>query len=725
MNRHPRLEAYLDTVTSSLSDDAELRLDVRAEFAAHLDETAARFQSDGHSPDESAELTLKTFGQTTDFADELLAANRLRMRLRSRARLLLRALVIPAAVVAAVVSLYAAFAPLSLVSVPSSSLGSRGPSEWLSWHGFKHLSPQQHLIVYGDSKRTDTAAAQRAIWEAWPTNVVYLNNYLSHLCGGYGYESLGHTADERLAAFDKVLDTATALDPANARYHYLRADKLLEQGATIETVDLGKNGKGESRSDFRLVVKDRATLDRAMAELSAGLRQPAFRRYSTDMLCERLAILGPPVRLTDQIEQIGISACVLLPDISAARKLARASVGYARLLATEGKTEEARPFADAWQTLTTQITEDSFTLIDVLVAGAIAKLGETNAVAFYREIGDTAAAERTRVAAAAIGAPVAAFRARAKAGVNDDGVRAKAGVLAGLLLPALGEKVPDADLTPSRLVEYTILDQATCGVAGLILVVLMFGALGVALRWRFLRGGASAPLLLLPDAPQFARILGYGVLLPLGLYLAWTHLPLPHGRGEGLSVNWPAALILVVLLVAGIVTTTVTLAARAIRIRCKTLGIEVPPAGKSPYLIWGISLAIALICASFAAFGPTEMAGVTGWHDALLVGLGGLGAVWLTAALAACTIFLRGLFGSSRYGLYRGTVARSLIPYFALATVLLTLVSQPYLSRRESRLIASDPLIQPATSKTSAGFTRLEARLVERLRSEMLKAEGR
>ena len=47
-------------------------------------------------------------------------------------------------------------------------------------------------------------------------------------------EVQGHTPDERLAAFSKALDTATALDSANARYHYMRADKLLDQGATIE-----------------------------------------------------------------------------------------------------------------------------------------------------------------------------------------------------------------------------------------------------------------------------------------------------------------------------------------------------------------------------------------------------------------------------------------------------------------------------------------------------------
>ncbi len=104
MNRPPRISAYLDAVTASLEGDDELRLDVRAELAAHLDEATARFESEGHSPEESAELAIKSLGPAADYAGDLVAANRGRMRLRGHIRLLLRALVVPAAIVAALIS---------------------------------------------------------------------------------------------------------------------------------------------------------------------------------------------------------------------------------------------------------------------------------------------------------------------------------------------------------------------------------------------------------------------------------------------------------------------------------------------------------------------------------------------------------------------------------------------------------------------------------------------
>ena len=83
-------------------DDPELRLDVRAELASHIEELTASFQAEGKTPEESVELALKAFGSPADIAGDLAAANRGRMRLRALARLAARALLVPAAVVLAV-----------------------------------------------------------------------------------------------------------------------------------------------------------------------------------------------------------------------------------------------------------------------------------------------------------------------------------------------------------------------------------------------------------------------------------------------------------------------------------------------------------------------------------------------------------------------------------------------------------------------------------------------
>ncbi len=223
MNQDPRIAPYLDAVTASLDGDDELRLDVRAELAAHLDEAAAQFQSEGRSPDESAELAIQSLGPATDYAGDLVAANRPRMRLRARIRLLLRALVIPAAIVAALISLrgcVSVHCMFYMMTEDSNTSRSARVTQWVYLHWLtpseSAFSREQRLILHGDTACADKVAGQRAIWEAWPTNVVYLNNYLSALF--LAYDTLGRTPAERLSAFDRELDKAIALDPQNARY---------------------------------------------------------------------------------------------------------------------------------------------------------------------------------------------------------------------------------------------------------------------------------------------------------------------------------------------------------------------------------------------------------------------------------------------------------------------------------------------------------------------------
>ena len=732
MSLHPRIHAYLDAATRPLTGDEELRLDIRAELAAHLEDTAAGFEGEGHTPEASVDLAIQSIGPATDYAADLMAANRARMRWRSRSRLFLRALIVPAALVAALVSLSVAFiSPLALVRMVGNSPEAfeMAPPSWLQHLGRHRLSRDEHLIVYGDPTRHDPVAAQRAIWEAWPNRLVYLNNYLTALYSRY--DQLGATPADCFGTLERELRPALALDPTNARYHYLLADKMLARAATVETIDKGKDAKGNTVCDYRLAVKDRVLLDRAMAELQAGIHLPALRRYATDMLTERLAILGPPHRLAEQVEQTGIAAGVLLPDLATYRNLTRASIGYARLLIEEGHPDAARPFIDTWQTLSRQLTDDSFTLIDVLVAGALGRIGQDSAVRLYQAMGDAQAADRTLQAATAFNAPVTAYRTRVKATEVPERdqqrlITRKAGILSNLLLPALGESVTEAELAPSRLVEYVLLDQATCSLASLLLLVLMAGALGVVLRWRATPGAAGAPLLLLPDSRQALHVVAGGVLLPLAVYTAWTCLPLPSfGRGESLGTTWPIAVTQALILVEAIVVLTTCLVIRHTRTRCVTLGVEVPERHprRIPWL--GIALLAPLglgVCSALLAHSVMESSG-TGEHPAFppVVGAGLVGFIAVLAG-TGLTAWGRAMLASRRLGLYYGTVARTLIPYLAMASVCLTLLTYPYLRLRESNLISTDPLMSTPTSSMAAGFTRPEARLVERLKHEMQEA---
>ncbi len=495
------------------------------------------------------------------------------------------------------------------------------------------------------------------------------------------------------------------------------------------TVDLVKDDKNGNYSDYRLTVHDRFALDQAMADFLAGTRKPVLRRYTADMLYERLTIMGPPQSLIEQIEQKSLASGTLLPDLSAYRSLARASLAYAKLLIQEGHPDEARPFIDAWQPLCVQVTDDSFTLLDILVAGSIADYGRANVVALYHALGDKAAEARTLQVATTLNAPLTDYKTRFKARstIQDteqaEMIRQHGGALAAVLLPALGEPVTEEELRPGRLVEYVLLDQTACGITNLTLLAIIFAALLVALRWRLFRGNTSAPLLLLPDTKQTLRIVGYGVILPLLVYFLWAKVPVLGGRNISLTMALPFALTQAGLLTAAIAIVTVTLAARAIRTRCETLEVATPPAGPGRWILGGFAVCAGLTLALAQGL-LVLFSAVTGFACCQGILRLCLGVLDAALGLTACVAFFRYLLGSARFGLYRGTVARSLIPYLALSMVLIAALTNPYLRGTEARLVHIDPLMPPV-SRTSAGFSVVESRLVEHLRTEMLKAAGR
>jgi hypothetical protein len=69
-------------------------------------------------------------------------------------------------------------------------------------------------------------------------------------------------------------------------------------------------------------------------------------------------------------------------------------------------------------------------------------------------------------------------------------------------------------------------------------------------------------------------------------------------------------------------------------------------------------------------------------------------------------------------GLFRGSVARSLVPVFAFVVILLGLVSAPYLRASERSLVRQDPLT--SCVERGEGFTDVETRLTKRLQREVL-----
>jgi hypothetical protein len=575
------------------------------------------------------------------------------------------------------------------------------------------LTQEERFLFEGDTSRKEQHEQQRAIWEAQPTNRVYLGNYITWLATGPGQNT------NELDYCREELATAREVDPDNARLDYLEAAWLFRAAAEVASEQVGVDEEGNKLTEYSLVIHDRAALDEAMAVLLQARAKPELRRYSADMLTEQFDVLGAPRRMVDLLQRITVAASVLLPDLTEYRMLSRASRLYAGLLIEEGNPDQGQPFLDMWHPLTVHLAKDSFTLIDVLVVGALAADAEKSVPPIYRTIGREQEADRMTALASSLARPVLEWRQQREAANEGDDpqyregerlLRERGGILVMMLLPALGIW-PDADdYTADRMLEYTAATLTLLTALCLGLLVAMAFCVAVSLRWRIgPPSPAARPLLIIPDLRTLTKILALGMLLPLGVFLLITRL-LPMS-GHAFSVTMGAHKLIAegTLLLATLIVLPIAMTAAHIRRRCQTLGVATQT-WHARSLLWPLglgaaSLVLIWLCPATSHAGVQVFAGMA----AAVIGISlGIGVILCLA---------QGLAGRQASGQFYGTSFRTLIPVLALVIIVLGLTARPFLVSAQARYLAGDTLL---VDKDRPGFTRLENDLVERLRGEIL-----
>ncbi|MCK5802570.1 MAG: hypothetical protein KAI66_07040, partial [Lentisphaeria bacterium] len=543
------------------------------------------------------------------------------------------------------------------------------------------------------------------LWEKNPDNRVYYGDYITRL----------QVSDPDRLLIE--LEHAAKLDPDNARYPLLAAATRIRAAAMV---DWKPRAKGGISKPLGFKVRDREALDAGMRDLLAAMEKPDYHTYAREMGEEKLAVLPTSDRMDAQMVRMFQSSAILLPDLGRMRNIGRFSFTYARMLVAEGRTEEAKRFLEIPEQLGIWVSEDAFTLIEMLVAGALFKIGEETVPLVLREMGCEAEALRAERRGAALGKPGTTLRSNRKNHTESDEkrnelVKARAGVLASLLLPALGDGVKQLDVDDyraGRMLEYTVFTQVIMSLAGLLILVAMFGCLLVAVRWRLKPGGGGIPILLLPKWRDMARVLLLGVVLPFAVFMLWTRFSPLSGHAWSVRVAWHRVLGEMVLLVSAVLFVPAWLALRVIRRRCAELDVPVP--ARSRVFRYTLLLALALVLVG-AVFPLGPKVGELPLVLVLCVGIPLFPCVfWVVAGY--------GFVGPARYGRFFGTVARSLIPIFAAATVVLSLIAPITLRREEGRFLRADKIL---FNGEGAGFSNAENQLTRRLRSDTLAAAKR
>ncbi len=592
-----------------------------------------------------------------------------------------------------------AYRRLLAVTQPDGSLLSPSSSA-------RRVSAADRLILDGDATRPSKVLRQRAIWEAAPTNKVFFHHYLTILLSDYNtLEASPAACYAKLAA---EIEAGRSVDPNNARLDFVLAAKLLEQAMESKTAVTGVTADGKAKVRSEQVVKDRAKLAEAMTLLERGLKRPVYRRYVGNMLAARLAILGPPESLSDQMLQLNLVAETPMPDLPLMRNLARGAGAYAAVLIEEKRTNEAQYFLDVWKPLALKLTADSFALMDVLMAAAIVKEAELRVPELYARLGMAAKADAVRAETRALTTPLVAWNRARSAFQTDPAVRLRreafarhTGILATMLLPALTEYPSAAELAPNRLLDYVLIeDLFLTGVALLMLVAMLAGLIWL----RYLRRKLPAADLAAGGVPwrQAVVRVWWCVVLPVLVYLVITRFTTLGGRIYGLPYVWPrlvfqlgmlgVTMVLISTLYQGSLTSTRIHSGSPLLV-VLTLGV----------MVGTLLLPVSWLTAEHKTASLVAMAVPL----MILVGSGVWRIIQWRASLRRSTPALR----------YEGVAVMVLM--LGLGVMVLTLGAHRVLRVEERRYVSQETLLR--VDPAQGGFTVAEARLAKSLRDQVLK----
>ena len=520
------------------------------------------------------------------------------------------------------------------------------------------------------------------------------------------------------------LKLAQQQDPDNALYNYLAAGLLLEKACKsdskrIDITPKDKKSKKEYKTEYSFKIKDRKLLNQALEEYLDGTRKKYFKTYLMDINNKRFAIMGQPQSLIENIRQIAVSAGILLPYLQYLRDIPRSLWLYAETLQKEGRQREALRIIAPWKTYIKQITEDAYCLIDVLVDGAIAAIGKQKIPEIYRKAKKIKLADNAEQELLNIYSPIEKFKANARKYKPSLKLLGRAGIFAGMLLPALGKMdYTEEDLAISNKIEYTALEKAGVVLLNFLFLLGMTGGLLTALFWR-IRSGEKA-LLLAPSARLIGKNFLWGIVLPLTAYVLISISGIVGGHEYNLVYNAISLGAQLIILFTVIPATIFVLVRKHVHQRCLELNIACPEIRKSK--VWRIIIIAVFSISTLFILLPVKMYPKPSRPELsfMLVIIIGSCAVLLLISYILVLIaeYIISLSSGKQYALYYGALAKTLTPVFALAMIFMTLLVIPYLDWREADLIGKDKILygQPKS------FTHAEYKVTQRLKAAMLKA---
>ncbi len=522
-----KFQTFAQLCTRSLAGDPMLRLEVEREQESHLEDVYEEERSEGKSESEAEDQAKKRFGEPEELAQSLLDANLRRLKLRARIRLAIKVALIPAILVGLVLC-------INLRTLSAMIMLGRHRET-------KTESLQEKMInaqIRSDMRTIDKAdkdfvmnflglwqCGKESEWEleryrANPDSRIFTANYALSLIPSPNE----HWEEQNCRELRNVIEHGRRIDPDNALYDYLEVKLILHPALTWHP------GKTPKTAGY-YTIADRAEFDRGMKLYLAALEKPFVNTYNMDVVKKAQQLLNPRKDLLGMMENISIYGSVPFRFNAEVRALTRESIFYGETLEKEGKSKEAKAYFDSWRQFIPQMLEhNSDMLMEVRnYYGCIRAY-----LASARQRGDTGETEKLKK----IENIIAKWDLRRDP--NGEGTWKHSGLFSAIFLSQLHEKIEIEDLAPGRKLTYLVSDTISMALQSLLLGYIIAV---LALTVLILRLFGKRPFLVVLSRQSYLKILTWGILSPIALFLIYTHIDFLGGRNVAIGWNLPRFLI--------------------------------------------------------------------------------------------------------------------------------------------------------------------------------------
>lgn len=651
MSENP-FDELAEQAASGLKADAELFLDVKQEIKSHLEEKAEYFASTGCSPEESVELAEKSFGSPMEVAGEILEANKEKMKLRSRLRLMLGAVVVPIAVILALYltlgrALVAWGVDKSICSHECSStrLFNPYPDRGAEFRKQVNFGNSDSMLTYWRNHQSD------------PDSRIWYARYVIALCA--------RTRDVK--ACEEAVCQGERIEPENALYNMVLASCYLRRGVSSRH---DKERDAKNKTDDILSRRD---MELGIAELRRAARKPYYRTYSIDMARKALETMPPAILTEDYYNRMTIAANFYQIELTLIRSMTNRLLATVRLMIREGRQKQAEDLLGTCHQLGRLLAgePDQGDVALLVRRGSLAVLAKEGAEA-YSLIGENLKAQRSMERYKAL----ESIMYRRSEMIPSDHAAVSTSMLGSVLRDK--PRITDDDLRPGRMHEHVLMEEAAVAAQLVGMTLLMLGSILSGALWLHGRKGEPSPMLLFPTAKIVLKALLFGIALPMIVY--WIYSRLPNIGGREYSVWSDHRLrfireIFVLWLV--MLYVPINVIRRHIRMRCEMLGIELPRSREESRMAWASRISLWVLLCSASGIYLYEV-------NTPLIAL-------LVAGLIGCTASVMSSMKKVRqYPIYKGTVARSMVPLYAFAIIFVSLLVHPWLMYNEAKLLRED-----------------------------------